>query len=179
MEYLIVELLGWARERDAEEISLNFCVFGDLLAESRATGSRPSRVRYCEPATVSSNSNGCSCSAGSSRPSGAQGISASNAARDLLLVGMAYLRVESLLTPPGPWARQRATAACPPRVIRHTEAMAQPATRNLGRLSEIAQVAVRHGFGYWFDTHRLTDLFPRRSRRGGRRSAVAAWPASP
>src|SRR3954466_4775964 len=43
--------------------------------------------------------------------------------------------------------------------------MAQPATRNLGRLSEIAQVAVRHGFGYWFDTHKLTDLFPRRSPR--------------
>ena len=43
--------------------------------------------------------------------------------------------------------------------------MAQPATRNLGRLSEIAQVAVRHGFGYWFDTHRLSDLFPRRSAR--------------
>ncbi|HYY04560.1 MAG TPA: AarF/ABC1/UbiB kinase family protein [Gaiellaceae bacterium] len=43
--------------------------------------------------------------------------------------------------------------------------MARPATRNLGRLSEIAQVAVRHGFGYWFETHRLTDLFP---RRGGR-----------
>jgi ubiquinone biosynthesis protein len=43
--------------------------------------------------------------------------------------------------------------------------MAQTATRNLGRLSEIAQVAVRHGFGYWFDTHRLTDLFPRRAAR--------------
>src|SRR5213595_692630 len=43
--------------------------------------------------------------------------------------------------------------------------MAQPATRNLGRLSEIAQVAVRHGFGYWFDTHRLTDLFPRHRPR--------------
>jgi ubiquinone biosynthesis protein len=43
--------------------------------------------------------------------------------------------------------------------------MAQPATRNLGRLSEIAQVAVRHGFGYWFDTHRLSDLFPRRGPR--------------
>src|SRR6266568_4589577 len=43
--------------------------------------------------------------------------------------------------------------------------MSQPATRNLGRLSEIAQVAVRHGFGYWFDTHRLTDLFPRRGPR--------------
>ena len=47
----------------------------------------------------------------------------------------------------------------------NTERMAQPATRNLGRLSEIAQVAVRHGFGYWFDTHRLTDLFPRRGPR--------------
>jgi ubiquinone biosynthesis protein len=43
--------------------------------------------------------------------------------------------------------------------------MARPATRNIGRLSEIAQVAVRHGFGYWFDTHRLTDLFPRRAPR--------------
>jgi ubiquinone biosynthesis protein len=43
--------------------------------------------------------------------------------------------------------------------------MVQPAQRNLGRLSEIAQVAVRHGFGYWFDTHRLTDLFPRRHPR--------------
>ena len=33
-------------------------------------------------------------------------------------------------------------------------------TRNIGRLSEIAQVAVRHGFGYFFERHRLTDLVP-------------------
>jgi ubiquinone biosynthesis protein len=38
--------------------------------------------------------------------------------------------------------------------------MAQPAQRSLGRISEIAQVAVRHGFGYFFETHRLTDLLP-------------------
>jgi ubiquinone biosynthesis protein len=38
--------------------------------------------------------------------------------------------------------------------------MAQPTARNLGRLSEIAQVAVRHGFGYFFERHRLTDLLP-------------------
>jgi ubiquinone biosynthesis protein len=39
--------------------------------------------------------------------------------------------------------------------------MAQPAQqRNLGRMSEIAQVAVRHGFGYFLETHRLTDLLP-------------------
>ena len=36
--------------------------------------------------------------------------------------------------------------------------------RNLGRISEIAQVAVRHGFGYFFETHRLTDLLPGRPR---------------
>ncbi len=42
--------------------------------------------------------------------------------------------------------------------------MASSATRNLGRLSEIAQVAVKHGFGYFFETHRLTDLLPGRPR---------------
>jgi ubiquinone biosynthesis protein len=44
--------------------------------------------------------------------------------------------------------------------------MASPATRNIGRLSEIAQVAVKHGFGYFFERHRLTDLFPWVSRDG-------------
>ena len=44
--------------------------------------------------------------------------------------------------------------------------MAQPATRNVRRLSEIAQVAVKHGFGYFFERHRLTDLFPWISRDG-------------
>jgi ubiquinone biosynthesis protein len=38
----------------------------------------------------------------------------------------------------------------------------QPATRSLGRLSEIAQVMVRHGFGYFFEAHKLTDLLPGR-----------------
>ena len=33
-------------------------------------------------------------------------------------------------------------------------------TRNFGRLSEIAQVAVKHGFGYFLERHRLTDLLP-------------------
>jgi ubiquinone biosynthesis protein len=40
-----------------------------------------------------------------------------------------------------------------------------PKTRNLGRLTEIAQVAVRHGFGYFFERHKLTDLLP--GRRNG------------
>ena len=36
----------------------------------------------------------------------------------------------------------------------------RPRTRKIGRLSEIAQVAVRHGFGYFFERHKLTDILP-------------------
>jgi len=39
--------------------------------------------------------------------------------------------------------------------------MARTTTRNLSRLSEIAQVAVRHGFGYFFQGRGLRDLLPR------------------
>src|ERR687897_1487992 len=43
----------------------------------------------------------------------------------------------------------------------NTSGMAtRPRTRKIGRLSEIAQVAVRHGFGYFFERHKLTDLLP-------------------
>jgi ubiquinone biosynthesis protein len=38
-------------------------------------------------------------------------------------------------------------------------------TRNIGRISEIAQVAVKHGFGYFLETHRLTDLLPWRTKK--------------
>jgi ubiquinone biosynthesis protein len=55
--------------------------------------------------------------------------------------------------------------------------MAQPAQRNLGRISEIAQVAVRHGFGYFFETHKLTDLLPW-PRSSGPLLDVAAGPTA-
>jgi ubiquinone biosynthesis protein len=49
--------------------------------------------------------------------------------------------------------------------VQHFYVVAEPAhkTRNLGRITEIAQVAVRHGFGYFFERHRLTDLIPGRA----------------
>jgi ubiquinone biosynthesis protein len=50
--------------------------------------------------------------------------------------------------------------------------MAQSPPRTLNRLSEIAQVMVRHGFGYFFESHRLTDLIP------GRRIEVETMTAS-
>jgi ubiquinone biosynthesis protein len=50
--------------------------------------------------------------------------------------------------------------------LRLSRMATRPATRNIGRLSEIAQVAVKHGFGYFFERHRLTDLFPWIGRDG-------------
>ena len=38
-----------------------------------------------------------------------------------------------------------------------------PKTRSIGRLSEIAQVMARHGFGYLLEDRRLRDLLPGRS----------------
>src|ERR1044072_7478288 len=48
-----------------------------------------------------------------------------------------------------------------PSAAWNTSGMAtRPRTRKIGRLSEIAQVAVRHGFGYFFERHKLTDILP-------------------
>jgi ubiquinone biosynthesis protein len=44
--------------------------------------------------------------------------------------------------------------------------MAQSATRSLGRLSEIAQIAVRHGFGYVVDGRKRRPEEAERSNRG-------------
>jgi ubiquinone biosynthesis protein len=46
-------------------------------------------------------------------------------------------------------------------------------TKSIGRLSEIAQVMVRHGFGYFFEAHKLSDLLPGRSAED-RLAGVAA-----
>jgi len=48
----------------------------------------------------------------------------------------------------------------------------QRSPRSLGRLSEIAQVAARHGFGYFLRRNRLGDLLPREDGREG--GAVAS-----
>jgi ubiquinone biosynthesis protein len=40
----------------------------------------------------------------------------------------------------------------------------RPAVRRLGRISEISQVAAKHGFGYFFDTHRPGGLLSRREQ---------------
>src|SRR4029450_5476763 len=58
----------------------------------------------------------------------------------------------------------------------NTSGMAtRPRPRKIGRLSEIAQVAVRHGFGYFFERHKLTDLLPWTTRvEAGRELATGS-----
>jgi ubiquinone biosynthesis protein len=51
-------------------------------------------------------------------------------------------------------------------------------TRSIGRLSEIAQVMVRHGFGYFLEAHRLSDLLPGRSAEERIANAAAEHGAS-
>jgi ubiquinone biosynthesis protein len=57
-----------------------------------------------------------------------------------------------------PPPRRRLTSAATPRSL-----FGMSTTRSIGRLSEIAQVMVRHGFGYFFEAHKLSDLLPGRS----------------
>jgi lysyl-tRNA synthetase class 2 len=106
MEYLIVQLLLWARERGTAEISLNFCVFADLLvspprnalyAAARGALRAGDRMFQLERLLVFSRK---------FYPDWRPRYLCVERLSDLLLVGVAYLRVESLLTPPGPWARR-------------------------------------------------------------------------
>ena len=106
MEYLISELLLWGREREVPEISLNFCVFADFLGDGplrlrdAAIGRLlrvGDRIFQLERLLVFSRK---------FAPEWRPRYLCVERLSDLPLVGVAYLRVESLLTPPGPWARR-------------------------------------------------------------------------
>jgi lysylphosphatidylglycerol synthetase-like protein (DUF2156 family) len=113
MEFLIASLLLWARERDATEVSLNFCVFSDFLGRN-AEGSPAAvlrrilrfgdRIFQLERLLVFSRKFG---------PEWRPRYLCVERLTDLPPVGLAYLRVESLLTPPGPWTRRSDSARVP------------------------------------------------------------------
>jgi ubiquinone biosynthesis protein len=62
------------------------------------------------------------------------------------------------------------TSAARPRSLL---SMSTTRSGSISRLSEIAQVMVRHGFGYFFEAHKLSDLLPGRSAED-RLAGVAA-----
>jgi lysyl-tRNA synthetase, class II len=106
MEFLVAETIAWAREARIDELSLNFCVFSDLLAggscgRGHAVARRALRVAdrffQLERLLVFNRK---------FHPEWRPRYLCFERLSDLAPVGLAYLRVESLLTPPGPWARR-------------------------------------------------------------------------
>jgi lysylphosphatidylglycerol synthetase-like protein (DUF2156 family) len=107
IEFLVVETLAWAASRGATELSLNFCALTDLLSPERAV-TVPRRVlrrgllaadRVFQLERLYSFSR-------KFFPEWRPRYLCVERLGDLPLVGLAYLRVEQLLVPPGPWARR-------------------------------------------------------------------------
>lgn len=105
MEFLIVETLVWAKEQKVSELSLNFCVFTDLLhPDARgwrtvARGTLLGLDRLFQLERLHSFNK-------KFYPDWRPRYLCVERLSDLALVGFAYLQVESLLTPPGPWVKQ-------------------------------------------------------------------------
>ena len=105
MEYLIVETLAWARRADAGELSLNFCVFADLLADPEGRVQRAARGVLLVGDRVFQLDRLLRFSRKFS-PEWRPRYVCVERLSDVPLVAVAYLWVESLLMPPGPWARR-------------------------------------------------------------------------
>lgn len=119
MEFLIASLLLWAREREADEVSLNFCVFSDFIGcegESLGSGFLSRILRFgdrlfqLERLLVFSRKFG---------PEWRPRFLCVERLTDLPPVGLAYLRVESLLTLPGPWTRRAGAERVPRERVSH------------------------------------------------------------
>jgi len=106
-EFLIAETLAWAKETDVAEVSLNFCAFTELISPDRAvTVPR----RFARRALLAADSvfqlerlysfNRKFFPEWRPRYLMVERLS------DLPRVGLAYLHVEQLLVPPGPWTRR-------------------------------------------------------------------------
>ena len=106
MEYLVVETIGWARERNVRELSLNFCVFTDFLEGEPATRLHSLLRRGLRAADRAFQIERLLVFNRKFQPEWRPRYLCFERLADLGLVGLAYLRVESLLTPPGPWTRR-------------------------------------------------------------------------
>jgi lysyl-tRNA synthetase class 2 len=106
-EFLIVETLAWAKEDGAPELSLNFCAFTDLISPERAV--TPLR-RLARRALLAADSvfqlERLYVFNRKFFPEWRPRYLYVERLTDLPLVGLAYLHVEQLLTPPGPWVRR-------------------------------------------------------------------------
>ena len=106
MEFLIVRAIDWARVREVSEVSLNFSVFAEYLrADSgllRVLLLRADRLFQLERLHSFNRK---------FFPKWRRRYFCVERWSDLPAAGVAYLHAESLLTPPGPWAKSSDLAA--------------------------------------------------------------------
>jgi lysyl-tRNA synthetase class 2 len=106
MEFLIVRTIDWGREREVREVSLNFSVFADYLTADRGLLRilllRLDRLFQLERLHSFNRK---------FFPRWRRRYFCFERWSDLPAAGLAYLHAESLLTPPGPWARSHDLAA--------------------------------------------------------------------
>jgi lysyl-tRNA synthetase class 2 len=99
MEFLIVETIEWAREQGVREVSLNFSVFAEYLRGTgllRAVLLKLDRLFQLERLHSFNRK---------FFPEWRRRYFCFERWSDLPFAGVAYLHAESLLTPPGPWAK--------------------------------------------------------------------------
>jgi lysyl-tRNA synthetase, class II len=107
-EFLVVETLAWAREAGASELSLNFCALTDFLAPERVR--TPVRRLVRRGLLLADSVFQLERLYAFNRkffPEWRPRYICVERYTDLPAVGIAYLHAESLLVPPGPWARLR------------------------------------------------------------------------
>ena len=111
MEYLVVETLAWAKANDVSEVSLNFCALTDFVAPDRIlTVSRRVVRRLLLAADRVFQLERLHSFNRKFFPEWRPRYLCVEKISDLAVVGLAYLRVEQLLTPPRPFARKRIVA---------------------------------------------------------------------
>ncbi len=107
MEFLIVETALWAKAEAVCELSLNFCVLTDVLAPERAvTVTRRVLRRGLLAADNVFQLERLHSFSRKFHPVWRPRYVCVEKLSDLPLVGLAYLHLEQLLVPPGPWAKR-------------------------------------------------------------------------
>jgi lysyl-tRNA synthetase class 2 len=106
-EFLVVKTVGWAKEQGAAELSLNFCALTDYICPHRAS-TVPRRILR-RGLLAADNVFQLERLYAFNRkffPEWRPRYLLVERLSDLPLVGLAYLHVEQLLTPPGPWVKR-------------------------------------------------------------------------
>ena len=110
MEFLLARTIEWAREHDVPEFSLNFSVFADLIRDPRPGWQSAARFALLRLDRLFQLDRLLRFNR-KFFPEWRPRYICLESRLDFPLVGLAYLRAESLLTPPGPWARSGDMAA--------------------------------------------------------------------